>query len=89
MARRRPGRCGPRRTRSSRPLFRSAPLSEGAVPPSRLQSNRPCLSSVAIAAAIMGTAGNDELAWTLTHLALCDRCFERYRSLRAGRGEPS
>jgi hypothetical protein len=66
-----------------------ASLSKGEVLPSRIQSNRPCLSSEAIAASIAGTAGNDELAWTLTHLFLCDRCFERYRSLRADRGEPA
>jgi hypothetical protein len=55
----------------------------------RIQSQRPCLSSEAIAAAIELTADDDELAWSLTHILLCERCFERYQSLRAGRGEPA
>jgi hypothetical protein len=38
---------------------------------------------------IAGTAAKDELAWTLTHLLLCDRCYERYRSLCAGQDEAS
>jgi hypothetical protein len=76
-------------TRSSRPISWSASLSEGEVLPSRIQSNRPCLSSEAIAASMAGTADNHELAWTLTHLFLCDRCFQRYRASARAPGESS
>jgi hypothetical protein len=61
----------------------------GEAPAPRIQSQRPCLSSEAIAAAIELTAANDGLAWSLTHILLCERCFERYQNLRAGRGESS
>jgi len=55
----------PEGTRSSCPLPGRASLSGGEAPAPRIQSQRPCLSSEAIAAAIGRTAANDKLARTL------------------------